>query len=427
MDNRQLRTGISYTATRLSLEEERAEIQNLSVEEQNRILTDIYGKRRQYPTQQQQLRQKAAELEGEKKGDEYNDVNDREILQDNDDDDDEEEEDCLTGRHETPEFLQRARRELEEAIEMIPEHEKRAYLEAVAHASTTTSSSSSHKVMETEADALRFLRFCNYNVWAAAQRIVRYWEFRRTHFGAERAFCPLRLYDIDGAAKEGEEDGNHLIVRDSALTVQDMELIKTGGIARLPSPECDDASGRAVIVFDFTRIPDRLLNRSGIVRLVFYIFSMATQDVRVQRKGVVLLFATVNNPKPEYFDRKLNKLCVELAEHCFPIRLRAMHMFVPRYINQTVADLVLPIIKKTFSKDQRRRFLVHPSATTSTTAAAAASTTASDNSTNNQNAAIRRTLEGVGLDPERLPPSVGGTWNGYDAAVEEFVRQQIKP
>ena len=53
--------------------------------------------------------------------------------------------------------------------------------------------SRSPDLVASESDPLQFVRFCNYNVWVAGERLVRYWKARKEAFGDERAFLPLIL------------------------------------------------------------------------------------------------------------------------------------------------------------------------------------------------------------------------------------------
>ena len=79
--------------------------------------------------------------------------------------------------------LDQARQQLKEAIDVMPETDKRDYVEAMKLAP---------HLVETESDPVRFLRFEKFNAWAAAQRLVAYWKARTEIFG-ERAFLSMDL------------------------------------------------------------------------------------------------------------------------------------------------------------------------------------------------------------------------------------------
>ena len=108
------------------------------------------------------------------------------------------------------------RAELNQAIELIPEVEKAAYLEALQRAP---------HLVETESDPLCFLQYDKYNCWDAANRIVAYWEERLKLFGRERAFLPLTL------------------VGESALSQKAIECCRSDAVLLLPN----DSSGRSVV------------------------------------------------------------------------------------------------------------------------------------------------------------------------------------
>jgi hypothetical protein len=71
-----------------------------------------------------------------------------------------------------------------QAIRLIPMEQKQAYLEAMEKAP--------HLVV-TETDPTQFVRVCEYNIRAAAQRLCVYWKERKEIFGDERAFLPLTI------------------------------------------------------------------------------------------------------------------------------------------------------------------------------------------------------------------------------------------
>jgi hypothetical protein len=70
---------------------------------------------------------------------------------------------------------------LEVALVMIVDSEKEDYAKALEVAP---------ELVSTESDPMRFLRYTNFNVAAAAQRLVLYWKRRCELFG-DRAFRPL--------------------------------------------------------------------------------------------------------------------------------------------------------------------------------------------------------------------------------------------
>ena len=83
-----------------------------------------------------------------------------------------------------PELRERVRHHVDSVIRCLPEHETRAYTEAMALDA---------ELVKTETDPIQFVRFCDYDLLARARRLCMYWTERKALFGAERAFLPLTL------------------------------------------------------------------------------------------------------------------------------------------------------------------------------------------------------------------------------------------
>lgn len=113
------------------------------------------------------------------------------------------------------------RRQVEDAIRLLPGERRAAYEEAMEKAP--------HLVAE-ESPVDRFLRFKDGDPWAAAESLANYWELRKEVF-EERTFMPLT------------QTGN------GALTTLHQEIIRSGVLATLPP----DDRGRHVLVFDRSR------------------------------------------------------------------------------------------------------------------------------------------------------------------------------
>ena len=77
-----------------------------------------------------------------------------------------------------------------------------------------------------ETDPIRFLKHEQWNIWAAAQRTVKYWEWKRTLFGDVRTFRSIK--DLTGAG---------------ALDEHEVALVRTGFIATMPLDEAGNVIG----------------------------------------------------------------------------------------------------------------------------------------------------------------------------------------
>lgn len=131
--------------------------------------------------------------------------------------------------------------ELEQAIDLIPEADKEAYLHAVRTVPA---------LVQLESPPLRYLRFDSYNTWAAARRLVDYWKGRVEMFGAERAYLPLRLTPTPSHASAIAEPAMSTPgTIQSALDDLDVEVVNCGTFMVLPK----DSSGRPVILHDRSR------------------------------------------------------------------------------------------------------------------------------------------------------------------------------
>ena len=100
-----------------------------------------------------------------------------------------------------------------------------------------------------ESDPVHFVRYCQYDLWAAAQRLCRYWTERRKLFGADRAYLPLTLTGT------------------GALTQQDVWNVLSGALTILPTTR----SGHACCLTDRRKVLKDSPPTSRL-RSFFYIF-----------------------------------------------------------------------------------------------------------------------------------------------------------
>jgi hypothetical protein len=175
----------------------------------------------------------------------------------NDDDYDDDDDDPPLEEEEQEHVLQQA---LQQALQEIPVEEKDAYLEAMERVP---------QLVDLESPPHLFLKAEHYEPWAAAERLVNYWELRRWLFG-DRAWLPVT------------STGN------GTLCEEDVELLKTGFCTLLDE---DDASHRGVICFQVTRHKLEY-DRMAMVRVIFYVLTVALERPSVQANGLVLVADT---------------------------------------------------------------------------------------------------------------------------------------
>jgi hypothetical protein len=154
---------------------------------------------------------------------------------------------------ETEEMLENGVVLLREALQDIPDAEKEAYLEALQK---------SPLLVEMESNPVAFIRCESYDAWAAARRLVEYWDIRKMLFGAERAFLPMTQ---------------------SGAMAEDMEYLEKALFVVLP----DDKHERAVLHWDRIRSTVAFAPRVSIVRCLFYLMQAACERKNAQRRGFV--------------------------------------------------------------------------------------------------------------------------------------------
>ena len=143
--------------------------------------------------------------------------------------------------------MSRSKAQLQEALDMLPDDQKQSYLQALKVAP---------KLVEIESDFERYLAFDKFDPWAAAKRIVDYWEARLDVFGPEKAYLPLVL--------SGQ----------GALSPEDLDVLKTGFFMALP----DNQHGRPVLYHDRARLTNpEVLNPERRMRCMFYIISAISE------------------------------------------------------------------------------------------------------------------------------------------------------
>mmetsp|Transcript_26833 Transcript_26833/g.61732 ORF Transcript_26833/g.61732 Transcript_26833/m.61732 type:complete len:1310 (-) Transcript_26833:22-3951(-) len=145
---------------------------------------------------------------------------------------------------------------LQQVFDLIPPSEKSGLL---------TASAQCPDLIVKESDPAAFLRKENDNLWAAARRMIRYWDARATIFGQERAFLPLNL--------SGQ----------GALSPTDVAAVATGFQNVLPC----DCAGRSVVFFDFTKLLRHGPTEASFQRAFFYIRSIVALNPMSQTEGYV--------------------------------------------------------------------------------------------------------------------------------------------
>ena len=244
--------------------------------------------------------------------------------------------------------------EFYDALETFEQEEKDAYMEAMSKVPY---------LVEIESPPIDFLRAENFNnYYAAAERCINYWELRLWLFG-DRAWLPMT------------STGN------GCLDDKDCDLLRTGFCTLLP--EGTDRSGRGVLCFE---VFERKLeyHRMAIVRVIFYLMSLAHERKSVQKNGLIII-ANTNNYTTSRFDRKFIKCVAYLFMGYHPTTTKAYHMCAPPG-KKSCFLLVLPFIRYFQTRFIRQRFLVHTGTIPE----------------------VAMDLEQYGINKEKLPAHLGG-------------------
>lgn len=126
-------------------------------------------------------------------------------------------------------------------------------------------------------------------------------------------------------------------------------------------------------------------DRMSMMRVIFYMLTVAYERESVQRNGLVVV-ADVKNYSTRHFDRKFLKCLSYLCTgHYHPIQMKGFHMCASPG-HKSCFLMVLPFIKYFMTRKIRQRFLVH----------------------RGTEREVATDLEGYGIKKENLPISLGG-------------------
>jgi hypothetical protein len=197
---------------------------------------------------------------------------------------------------------------LEEALDFIPADDKVDY----SHAKDRVP-----YLLELESRPDRFVACEKMDPWAAARRLVNYWERRKMLF-KNKAYLPMNL--------TGE----------GTMGLTEIELANSGVLLKLPN----DKDGRVMMFFDQIGLSKKEYTNESWMKCLFYWLQIASEDEASQSKGLVFLHYL--NVKT--FDRVVYRSIVDFLEGVLPIRVHAYHMICsPAEVKkQTFCDVIVP-------------------------------------------------------------------------------------
>ena len=216
----------------------------------------------------------------------------------------------------TEEMIEIALKGMEDAINDFPGSGKSSYLKALQQAP---------HLVEKESNPVHFLLREDLNVWNAAERRVKYWEWREKLF-KERAFLPL---DLSG---------------EGALDDKAVALSKVGATAILPS----DNMGRPVVLFDRSRMKfkPQECTPTEVIRFAFYVLQI------VSTSEIVLLDLVRDAVDPS---SESTQMFFKMVAEAFPFRSGPAHLLfcMPKTWTRTLVESVITLIRNRYAMNVR--------------------------------------------------------------------------
>ncbi|KAL7580689.1 hypothetical protein ACA910_002198 [Epithemia clementina (nom. ined.)] len=244
----------------------------------------------------------------------------------------------------------------------LPKQDTLAFLEAMAV--------DSRMVLLEESDPIQFVRFCQYNLQAAAKRLCLYWTTRKRVFGPNRAFLPLTLTGT------------------GALTPADVQTLQAGFPALLPDAT---TTGQKCLLVDRRKwIPSATTDNK--LRAYFYLAHIVAQDYRSQLYGVLLCSVKVT-PRDKNVDFECMQRITAIAATVMPIH-HIFHLVCvpPKKKHADAAELVTALAQNLGQVFQSRVYVHFET----------------------EPGQILQELLAIGMSPKAIPLSFGGEWKIED-------------
>jgi hypothetical protein len=268
-----------------------------------------------------------------------------------------------------------ATKSFEEALAMIPDYEKQAYLEAVQKVP---------HLVQKESDPSRFLIVEDHNAWSAARRFVQYWQLRKELF-RERCFLPMT------------QTGN------GALTPEDVLCLSCGADVVLPK----DKTGCPIVCGDRSRSIDAQKSSDTLwrARTLFYLLQVLSEDKVSQEKGVATLNLAVT-PRVTKLRMDVVKKRHEVVR-VMPIKLKNVHVVVypPKNGKRSLVNELISIAVHLAQQLVGKRAVIHMGET--------------------QEQFLTK-LEQYGISQKGVPQTLGGDWKYEEFTLWQRRRSQYE-
>lgn len=244
-----------------------------------------------------------------------------------------------------------------EAMQLISVPEKQAFLQACQQCP---------ELIQRESSPMLFLLRADFNSWAAAARLAKYWDMRYQAFGPDRAFLPV--LDLSG---------------NGALPPFSVNYVATGVGTILPP----DDQGRPVLFIDRSRLTDDFARANNEVRWHVCCYTL-TKLMLLAPNFVAVLFLTT---KPRFYPGAGSWFSDALLK-AFPVKMDAAYVICrsPRSTFRSFVATFLPVITR-LTRNSYSQFNV----------------TFDIGDMDD----LRKKLIQKGMHPETIPEAVGGTWS----------------
>lgn len=283
---------------------------------------------------------------------------------------------------------------LNEAIQLLPQNEKEAYLEALNQAPY---------LIQKESNPLKFLRHENFNLWATSQRLVSYWKMRKEIFGPEAFLKPMH------------QTGS------GALSAIDIEILDTGYIRLLPKSAF---MGQCVVWWDREILtPDQLQHRTARLRVFFYIMQLVIEDCGNSDENEEVSTLSDSNKKEDNecrsgltivanlsatlainSDYGFSSIVTGMMQEAFPLHIDSIHLVtIPGNLASTILTTLIGVVLRMVGAYFSRVTYVHVGSNIRE---------------------LQQKLRTAGFDKKFLPQKIGGLWK--DEKLEQFKRRRCK-
>lgn len=241
------------------------------------------------------------------------------------------------------------------------------------------------EVIQSEADPMRFLEFCDFNPWEAAKRMIEYWKFRFETFGPDRFW--KRVLDVSGT--EALSPG-------AARIVDEMEFCHL-----LPPDKQGNIVLFTLVNTAKVKFMSKMLSDDRKEATFYHLQLIASQSFSSTKNAYILIQVRLLSDY-KFFPEVLQHFS-RGSKFCFPATCKGFHMICAPKSNENIqrrfANNLLPFIWKVMegiAKHAEHRTLDFVTWT---------------DQNDQQNKIADLLIHKFGLQPNNLPDIAGGTWN----------------